>query len=530
MGTLSVVGLGKLGLCQAACLAYKGYEVIGVDVNPKTVEKINAGQSPIVEPRLNELLQACEGRLQATADYEDAVRSSEVTFIVVPTPSSGKGVFSLRYVKAAVESIGVILRHKADYHVVVVTSTVMPGSTDFAIKPLLEAQSAKQCGVDFGLCYNPEFIALGDVIRGLLTPDYVLVGESDPRAGEHVASIYERMCENQPPIARMSFVNAELTKLASNCFDTTKITFANMIAGLCERLPGGDVDVVTQALGWRNKGTRFLKGAIPYGGPCFPRDNVALASLAQALGYPARLTELVHNLNQEHAQRLFALVQAHRREGLTVGVVGLSYKPNTPVIEEAFGTEMARQLAMAGVPVVVYDPLAMESARTLLGDSVAYAASLEECVDRCDLLVLANALPELRTLQWTGRRPSVIVDCWRALDRQELPVGVEYVAVGLADAQVVERSGASAIVRVPEFGLERAPVRGPRRQRTAVSQQLDRRELCRAVRPDVEPARPVDAQFASHGTSAAVQPQHHASARRGEHPAGQDRRRQRLDR
>ncbi|MGC9025815.1 MAG: hypothetical protein ACP5NB_13475 [Chloroflexia bacterium] len=202
---ISVIGLGKLGAPLAAVLAYKGHEVIGVDVDERPIRLINEGKAPVYEPGLEPLIQASRERLSATGDYDLAVSTTEATFIIVPTPSDENGSFSLRYVLAAAGNIGRALRHKEGFHLVVLTSTVMPGATGGEVLPALEASSGRRCGRDFGLCYNPEFIALGSVIHDMLNPDFILIGESDPRSGDILSGIYHNLCENAPPIARMNF-------------------------------------------------------------------------------------------------------------------------------------------------------------------------------------------------------------------------------------------------------------------------------------------------------------------------------------
>ncbi|HEV2390625.1 MAG TPA: nucleotide sugar dehydrogenase, partial [Nitrososphaerales archaeon] len=285
-----MVGLGKLGLCLAAVLANSGFDVTGVDVDRRKIDAVNRGESPIYEPGLAELITSGRKSLRATSDCDAAVAESQATFVVVPTPSSASGGFSLRYVKPAMKSVGGALSHKSAYHLVVLTSTVMPGSMDETVLPVLEQSSGKKCGPDFGLCYNPEFIALGDVVKGLRNPDLVLVGESDKDAGDSISKIHARMCENPSRIERMTFLNAEVAKIAVNAFVTMKMSFANTLAEICERLPSGDVDRITQAIGRdRRIGPTYLKGAIGYGGPCFPRDNVAFATFAKKIGVKADL-------------------------------------------------------------------------------------------------------------------------------------------------------------------------------------------------------------------------------------------------
>jgi UDPglucose 6-dehydrogenase len=365
---LSIVGLGKLGAPMAAVMVHKGHSVIGVDVNPAYVAAIQAGRAPVNEPDLAAMIQANRERLSATEDCHAAVLATEVTFIMVPTPSDPGGGFSMKYVLSAAEKIGAALRGKPDWHLVVLSSTVMPGCTGGELLPALEAHSGKKCGRDFGLCYNPEFIALGSVIRDMLNPDMILIGESDPRSGELLGKLYQGVCDSHPRIQRMNYVNAELTKLSVNTFVTTKISYANMLAQVCERLPGVDSDVVTSVIGCDSLiGQKYLKGALGYGGPCFPRDNVAFSALARTIGAPALLAEATDQLNRRQVPRLAEIVRARLPKGGTVGILGLSYKPHTEVIEESQGLDLARYLSSNRVAVVVYDPAAMEKAKRQLG-------------------------------------------------------------------------------------------------------------------------------------------------------------------
>jgi len=250
---ISVVGLGKLGAPLAACYAARGHTVVGVDLNEESVRLVNQGLPPVDEPDLERLLRESRGRLSATTDLALAVLQTELTFVVVPTPSKPSGAFSLRFVLRAARTIGRAIKDKPSRHTVVITSTVMPGATDGKVRATLERYSGKQCGRDFGLCYSPEFIALGSVVRDLSRPDLILIGESDPQAGDLVAEAVLSLCDNEPPVRRTSFASAELAKLAINTFVTAKISFANMLAELCEHLPAADVAAVTTAVGLESR-------------------------------------------------------------------------------------------------------------------------------------------------------------------------------------------------------------------------------------------------------------------------------------
>lgn len=432
---VSVIGLGKLGAPMAAAIAARGLRVIAVDEDPAKVQAIERRLPPVFEPRLEETLIAARGRLSATRSIEEAVRDSEITFIVVGTPAEPDGNFSLRYVLSACNAIGRALANKAEFHVVVLTSTVMPGSTAGPVQEALEEASGKRAGIDFGLCYSPEFIALGSVIRDFLNPDFLLIGESDQRSGVLLESLYLRICENRPAVARMNCVNAEIAKLSVNTYVTTKISFANMLARLCEKVPGANVDVVTGALGLDSRiGSKYLKGAISYGGPCFPRDNVALIALAERVGAPADLARATNQFNRAQIQGLADLVEKHLVPGDVAGILGLTYKPHTDVTEESAGLLLARELASRGVPVVAFDPAGHAHAANAIGSRVRLAASVEECIAISGVTVLATPWPQFLNLPaelWTREgSPRVVVDCWRALPHLESVKGILYLGLG----------------------------------------------------------------------------------------------------
>ena len=434
---IAVVGLGKLGAPLAAVFASKGNEVIGIDVNPEAVRLLQEGCAPVQEPGLQALVGASKERLEATTDYS-AVADADVTILLVPTPSDDRGAFTNAYVLAAIEEVGGALIGREDYHVVVVASTVMPGSCDSEIRAALERSSGRRVGETLGLCYSPEFIALGNVIRDLLEPDMVLIGESDSRAGDVVERLYSGMCENDPPFRRMSLVNAELTKIAVNTYVTMKISYANALADMCERLPDADVETVTDAIGLdRRVGGRYLRGAIAYGGPCFPRDNKAFAVLARDLGAEALLAEATDAVNVAQTERLARIVQSRLKNGSVIGILGLSYKPDTDVIDESPGIALARLLGHeAGHDVVVYDPVATEAALRVLDGAAQGSASMRDLLERSDVVVIATPWPEFADLPADSLaregEPLVVIDCWRLLAEGQYDDAIEIVRLGRA--------------------------------------------------------------------------------------------------
>jgi UDPglucose 6-dehydrogenase len=439
MKMLSVIGIGKLGLPLAAYYAHRGCKVIGVDVNRAIVDAVNEGKSPIYEPGLEELLKNNHGRLTATTDIRFAVNNSDITFILVPTPSEKHGGFSTKYAEEAARNIGVALKDKNGFHIVVLTSTVMPGSTETIIKPILEKASNKKCGVDFGLCYNPEFIALGSVIRDLASPDAVLIGESDEKSGDILTEVYKTVCTNKPPVARMSTYSAELAKLALNVFVTTKISLANTFAEICEKLPGGDIDAITRFLGLDSRiGPKYLKGGLGFGGPCFPRDNLAFIYLSQQLNTPAWLQDATHRVNRHQNERIAGIIQKKLGgfKNKAVALLGITYKPNTDVIEASAALGTASELLRRGASLRIYDPAGNGNAQRMLGDkNIIYTNSAKDCLKGTHLCILATPWDEFKSLTpedfIAGMEKPVLLDCWRFFDRDKFKAKMDYFALGI---------------------------------------------------------------------------------------------------
>jgi UDPglucose 6-dehydrogenase len=433
---LSVIGLGKLGLCTASCLASKGFCVTGVDVNKASVDLVNNGKTPVCEPGLQEIMDLAKGRLAATQDYEMAMRESDITFLIVPTPSRPDGHFSDKYLIDALENLSLAFgKLNKKHHLFVITSTVSPGTTEGVLIPKIESVSGKRVNKDFGVCYNPEFIALGSVIRDFLNPDMVLIGESNPSAGDQLEDIYRKACDNKPYIARMSPVSAEIAKISLNCYITMKISFANTLSSVCQNVPGADVDAISRALGADKRvSPYYLKGGLSYGGPCFPRDNRAFAAFAENCGVDALLARATDRVNDQQMKNLAKLVlectaQLNRR---TVAVLGLSYKPKTPVIEESAAIKLVEELLGHQLRVMVYDPLAMDNARSHFGDKIFYGSSTRECFSFASTCVVTSQEDEFKLIDesYIVNDPTVVVDCWRILNPIRLSRRVRYVPVG----------------------------------------------------------------------------------------------------
>ena len=289
---------------------------------------------------------------------------------------------------------------------------------------------------DFGLCYSPEFIALGTVIRDLLNPDFYLVGQFDDRSGETLEAVNRRVCLKDPVVRRMSIENAEIAKIALNSYVTLKISFANTIADLCERVPGGDVDVVSDALGSDSRiGRKYLTGGMGFAGPCFPRDNIALSFISSHLGANCSLLETNDTYNHSLSKRFVEKLKPIVGDANTVAVLGLAYKPLSHIVEESPGVYLARAMADAGYRVIGYDPLANESARVPLQYHALIAESLDQCLQDADVVLVTTRDDKFRALTATdflqGRGGVTVIDFWRCLsDSVATTPGIRYVPIG----------------------------------------------------------------------------------------------------
>lgn len=440
---VSVIGLGKLGLPLAGLLAATGFDTIGVDCDERVIADLDYTAGTRCEPGLAGLLRGKAQRLLTTANLAWAVQSSNATFVIVPTPSLPGGAFDTVLVEKVVSQIGAALRGKDRYHLVVIVSTVMPGTMVERILPALETAAGRKLGDALGLCYMPEFVALGSVLDDMRHPDLALIGEASTADGDRLLAIMEALWEQTPTITRMNFVNAELAKIAINTMVTAKISFANQIAELCEKLPGGNAFDVVRAIGAdRRIGTAYLKPALGFGGPCFPRDNAALIALGRALDVATELPEATQQVNQRQVDRIIARASSLARPGSTVAVLGLAYKAGTDVCEASQGCAIANNLAERGFRVVVFDPAAMVSAASQLAPAIERAHDADSAIAQADLVILATPWPQFADLPRTAFLPAgrrlVVIDCWQQLPRDGWQADVDVHVPGTSMLAMLE--------------------------------------------------------------------------------------------
>lgn len=401
---VSVCGLGKLGACIAATMAERGFEVLGIDIDPEKVRKINAGEPPVDEPLLAETIKAGRGRLRATQDHREAL-GTDVSFFIPPSPSLPDGSFSNEFLLRAMQPIAAAVKAAGKQgHLFVCSSTTTPGAMDRVLIPMLERETGGVCGRNFSVCYNPEFIALGNVVKGLLEPDMVLIGESDPESGAALEQLYKKYNRNSPRIARMSIISAELTKISVNSYVTMKISFTNQLRMIAERFPNADIHTILDAIGSDSRiGSKYLRAGLSYGGPCFPRDNRLLAYAARQAGLEAPLAEATDRVNQQAHADLLEKARSLVAAKDTIAVLGLSYKPDTYITEEAAGLILAQQLKRHGYRVLVHDYGAKPANSPSLHEfeQLDDPATLQERKD-VKLVVICCPWPQYRSLKFAA--------------------------------------------------------------------------------------------------------------------------------
>jgi UDPglucose 6-dehydrogenase len=413
--------------------------VIGVDVDENKVAMINAGKSPIYEPGLEDLLKKAirNGSLRCVTEFDEAVLGSDITFISVGTPALRNGNVDLRQVKAAARDIGRALKEKRGYHLVVVSSTVLPGTTESLVQPIIEKYSEKAFGRDFGLCMNPEFLREGNAIHDFFHPHLIVIGECDKRSGDKLKDLCRTFLEDRFPSMRVNPPTAELIKYANNAFLATKISLMNTIANICERIPHVDIVKVADAIGTDPRiGLRFLRAGIGFGGSCLPKDLRGLVTFAEAHGYRASLLKAVSEANRNQCQRVFELAKIvlGRLERRRIAILGLAFKPGTDDMREAPSRSLIELFLKARSTIIAYDPIAMKNAKEIL-PKISYAESALKCLENADCSIVVTEWDEFKSITPEDflsrmRRP-VLIDGRRIYDPERYATKMHFYAIGL---------------------------------------------------------------------------------------------------
>jgi GDP-mannose 6-dehydrogenase len=428
---VSVFGLGYVGSVSAACFAEDGHTVVGVDVNADKVSALNEGRSPIVEKGLDELIKtnAENGRLRATTSTADAIRDTEISLICVGTPSRKNGSLDLVYLERVAEQIGSALKDKDDYHVVVVRSTVLPGTTHDVVIPALERTSGKKYGTGFGVTVNPEFLREGTAIHDFRHPPLTLVGHNYTSDAEPTKALYGRV---DAPIETTTIRTAEMMKYASNTWHALKVTFANEIGNICKRVGIDSHEVMNifckdEKL---NLSSYYMKPGFAFGGSCLPKDVRALQYRAKEVDLEMPVIQAILGSNQLQIQHAIdEIVETGKKR---IGLLGFSFKAGTDDLRESPIVILAEALLGKGYSLCIYDKNV--SIARLVGANKDYinkqiphlssllTESIDEVLEKSDVIVVGNGAPEFSDALTRTRPDQVILDLVRVkAERSQIP-------------------------------------------------------------------------------------------------------------
>ncbi len=407
--SVSILGTGFIGLCSAACFADKDIKVLASTHNEKKANMINEGKAPFYEANLQEMMDDIKATkpelLQCLLDPVKSVLETDISMITQGTPMREDKSINLGYIESTAREVGKALKQKDSYHLVVVRSTVVPGTTRNLVGKLITEASGKVPGKDFGLCMQPEFLAEGSSVSDTLHPDRIVIGEFDEKSGSMLQEFYEYFYGDHLkncPILRMNLESAELVKYGNNCLLSTKISYANEFANFAELVPNVDISQVMKGVGLDYRiNPRFLRAGVGFGGSCFHKDVNAIKAWSKSKGYTSRLLEAVLEINDDQAIHIVDIAEelAGKLAGKKVTLLGLAFKPGTDDMREAASIRVINVLRKRGVVNIVgYDPKALKTAEEELGDKIKYANSIEEALKDSDCALLITEWDDFAAL------------------------------------------------------------------------------------------------------------------------------------
>lgn len=434
---IAIVGTGYVGLVSGTCFAEMGVDVTCVDVNEQKIQALQAGEVPIYEPGLDEMVlrNQREGRLHFTTDLTTCLDNVEVVFSAVGTPPDEDGSADLSYVLEVARTVGKNLNH----YVVLVTKSTVPVGTAKLVKAAIQEELDKRgVQVEYDVASNPEFLKEGAAIKDFMSPDRVVVGVDSERAKEIMSKLYRPFLLNNFRVIFTDIPSAEMIKYAANSMLATRISFMNDIANLCE-LVGADVNMVRKGIGSDTRiGNKFLYPGCGYGGSCFPKDVKALIKTAQKNGYTMQVLTAVEAVNEKQKRVLFDKLSKYyggELKGKVIALWGLAFKPETDDMREATALVLIDLLTAAGCTVKVYDPVAMKECKRRVGDKVVYASDMYDAALNADALLLLTEWKQFRLPSWGVVRKSMkhplVIDGRNIYDPKEMEEnGMEYYSIG----------------------------------------------------------------------------------------------------
>ena len=427
---ISVVGLGHLGSSLIACLAQKGFEVTGLDSDKHKVNLLKKGLAPVLEPGLDQMIADNRFLIKATKSYHNLISSNQITFVAIPTILGSNKVFSNDVLITVIKKIAYEIKQKDDYHVVIILSTLEPGTMDNVILPLLEHESWKINGCGFGLCYSPVFGELGDIIQSVKNPESIIVGDSFGIITKVLTDIFNKICDNPPPIQQMSYINSELVKIVKDNWIISQISFTNFISELCDKIPNADIDIINKSMYDSKKLFRILG----YGGPYLAQSFEIFKKYLNKLNLSPNLSETTTLIQHHQTLRLIDLILATLPEGGKVGILGLSYWPGTDNIQHSQSITLIEWLLKQDIDINVFDFMAIPNTREIFQNKIYYSGSISECLSSSNVVVIATPCNEFNDISITDLKERddklTIIDCWNIFDKEKYQEFVNYILPG----------------------------------------------------------------------------------------------------
>jgi UDPglucose 6-dehydrogenase len=436
--TVSIIGMGFVGLTTSAVFAQKNLTVYGIDNDDKKIRQLKAGKTPFFEPSLDVLVEksVSSGNFIPTTDLKRSVNDSELVFICVGTPMKSDGSVNLEYIKAVSRQIGGAIGESPNYHVISVKSTVPPGTTENIVIRTIEKTSGKVCGKDFDITVTPEFLREGSAVVDTQNPHLVVIGSNSSKAAKIVRDFFIHVYGKRIKILETNIVSAELIKYANNSFLATKISFINTIANICNRIPGADIDVIAKAIGSDPRiGSQFLVAGPGYGGSCFPKDVSGFIQYCNDLGYDPVLLKATDTVNKKQVHVIMDLLKQNlgKVDGKAITILGTAFKKDTDDIRESVSIKLIYELEKHKARICVHDPMALGNTKMLLGNKVRYSSSLREAVRGADCIILMTDWDEYRSID--ENMVSALAKCCLIIDSRRIlnikrPEKIRYIALG----------------------------------------------------------------------------------------------------
>ena len=431
---IGIVGLGFVGLSFTSVLASKGFNVVGIDVDKEKCIRISKGISPFFEPDLEKTLKnGLKKKLEIKSDFS-LIQDCDLIFVTVGTPQNRIGAIDLSIIKKAIVSLGKSIRESKKQQTILIKSTVVPGTMKDVILPILEKNSKKKAGRDFGLISNPEFLQESTAIKDTKFPHAVVLGGYKTKFMKKVEKFFTKLHPNTPIIIT-NHQTAEMIKYANNSFLATKISFINQLSNICQKIPGANIDDIAKTIGLDPRiGKLFLNAGPGYGGSCLPKDMKALIKFAKNTGVKPTLLNAVEDVNAKQLEEIISIAKKKLGvlESKNITILGTSFKPDTDDIRDSIAIELIKKFLKRKVKVTVHDPRAIENTRNIFKNKINYAKSISDAILESQCVIIMTQWKQYEKLtnnDFKQMKKKLIIDCRRMLAEKQLDV--DYYAIGL---------------------------------------------------------------------------------------------------